>query len=88
MVEMGDVMGTFVGHDHGNDFWGTMHGIRLCYGRTTRNTYLNKPFLTGARVIKLRAGERSFDTWLHLEDGTVIREQPEHKPEGRILKPE
>ncbi|BBH18785.1 phosphohydrolase [Paenibacillus baekrokdamisoli] len=86
MVEMGDVMGTFVGHDHGNDFWGTMHGIRLCYGRTTRNAYLKQPFLTGARVIKLRAGERSFDTWLHLEDGTVIKEQPEHRPEGRIVK--
>ena len=22
MLEMGDIMGTFVGHDHGNDFWG------------------------------------------------------------------
>jgi hypothetical protein len=86
MVEMGDIMGTFVGHDHGNDFWGTLHGIRLCYGRTTRNAYLNQPFATGARVIQLTEGQRSFDTWLHLEDGTIIRDQPKHMPEGRALQ--
>ncbi len=33
LVESGDVMGTFVGHDHLNDFEGERHGIRLCYGR-------------------------------------------------------
>ncbi|GGI45081.1 metallophosphatase [Paenibacillus marchantiophytorum] len=86
MVEMGDVMGTFVGHDHGNDFWGTLHGIRLCYGRTTRNAYLNRPFLTGARVIELTEGVRDFQTWLHLEDGSIVNAQPEHLPEGRKLR--
>ena len=86
MVEMGDIMGTFVGHDHGNDFWGMQHGIRLCYGRTTRNAYLKHPFKTGARVIQLTEGKRSFDTWLHLEDGTTIHHQPEHLPEGRSLQ--
>ncbi len=35
MVEEGDVMGVFVGHDHTNDYWGSLHGIRLCYGRVT-----------------------------------------------------
>lgn len=86
MVEMGDILGTFVGHDHGNDFWGTLHGIRLCYERTTRNAYLDQPFLTGARVIELTEGQQSFDTWLHLEDGTLISDQPEHRPEGRPLQ--
>ncbi|OPH57710.1 metallophosphoesterase [Paenibacillus ferrarius] len=85
MVEMGDVMGTFVGHDHGNDFWGTLRGIRLCYGRTTRNAYLDRPFMTGARVIQLSEGVRAFDTWLHLADGSILREQPAHMPEGRKL---
>ncbi|OPA81046.1 metallophosphoesterase [Paenibacillus selenitireducens] len=83
MVEMGDVMGTFVGHDHGNDYFGTMHGIRLCYGRTTRNAYLKRPFMTGARVIQLKEGQREFDTWLHLEDGSIVKDQPAHQPEGR-----
>ncbi|NEW04759.1 metallophosphoesterase family protein [Paenibacillus sp. SYP-B3998] len=86
MVEMGDIMGTFVGHDHGNDFWGTLHGIRLCYGRTTRNAYLNRPFLTGARIIQLTEGQRDFDSWLHLEDGTLLKNQPAHLPEGRTPK--
>ncbi|MHA2857273.1 metallophosphoesterase family protein [Paenibacillus lautus] len=86
MLEMGDIMGTFVGHDHGNDFWGTLHGIRLCYGRTSRNAYLDRPFQPGARVIQLTEGQRSFETWLHLEDGTIVHDQPAHIPEGRALK--
>ncbi|MEC0173729.1 metallophosphoesterase family protein [Paenibacillus favisporus] len=86
MVEMGDILGTFVGHDHGNDFWGTLHGIRLCYGRTTRNAYLDQPFMPGARVIRLTQGERSFDTWLHLQDGSVLRDQPVHAPTGRPVQ--
>ncbi|MEI0737419.1 hypothetical protein VQ056_13325 [Paenibacillus sp. JTLBN-2024] len=47
---------------------------------------MNQPFLTGARVIELTEGQRSFDTWLHLEDGTLIADQPEHRPEGRPLQ--
>ncbi|MCQ6561332.1 metallophosphoesterase family protein [Paenibacillus mendelii] len=87
MLEMGDVMGTFVGHDHANDFHGTLHGIRLCYGRATKYvSYVdgvrNDYFPTGARVIKLQAGERKFDTWIRQNDGTVVKEQPEHQPEG------
>ncbi|MBP1966321.1 metallophosphoesterase family protein [Paenibacillus aceris] len=81
MVEMGDVMGTFCGHDHINDFWGELHGIRLCYGRATGyNTYGQEGFPRGARMIRLRQGERSFETWLRLADGTVVSEQPEHTP--------
>ncbi len=81
MHEAGDVMGTFVGHDHVNDFWGDLHGIRLCYGRATGyNTYGRDGFPRGARVIRLREGQRRFETWLHLEDGSVVREQPEHHP--------
>ncbi|MCY9663906.1 metallophosphoesterase family protein [Paenibacillus alginolyticus] len=88
MVEIGDVMGTFVGHDHGNDFWGTLHGIRLCYGRSTRYvSYVDGVrhdlVPTGARIIRLIEGERRFDTWIRQNDGTVVVEQPEHRPEGR-----
>ena len=74
MVEMGDVMGTFVGHDHVNDFEGEWHGIRLCYGRASGfNTYGLSWFPRGARVIQLTEGERSFDTWIRLEDGSLLR---------------
>lgn len=88
MVEMGDVMGTFVGHDHANDFCSTLHGIQLCYGRSTRyvsyvDDVRNDHFLTGARVIKLTEGKRSFETWIRQNDGTVVHNQREHQPEGR-----
>jgi hypothetical protein len=82
--ETGDVMGTFVGHDHVNDFEGTLHGIRLCYGRAGGyQTYGREGFPRGARVIELREGERGFATWMRLEDGSALRDPPEHAPEGR-----
>lgn len=72
MIDMGDVMGTFVGHDHDNDFVGLLNGIRLCCGRVTGyNTYGN--LQRGARVIQLQEGVRDFTTWLRLEDGKVIQ---------------
>lgn len=63
MVEQGDVVGTFVGHDHLNDYVATLHGIRLCYGRATGyHGYGRDGFLRGARVICIREGESTFDT--------------------------
>jgi hypothetical protein len=71
MVEAGDVMGTFVGHDHDNDYCAILHGIRLCYGRVTGyNTYGKLP--RGARVIRLFAEQHHFDTWLRLDNGEVL----------------
>ncbi len=84
--EAGDVIGTFVGHDHINDFWGDLHGIRLCYGRATGyNTYGKDGFPRGTRVIELREGTRQFETWLHLDDKTIVREQPKHTPPQRTF---
>lgn len=84
--EAGDVIGTFVGHDHINDFWGELSGIRLCYGRATGyNTYGKEGFPRGARVIELREGERLFETWLHLDDGIIVHEQAKHTPLQRTF---
>jgi len=86
MLEAGDVMATFAGHDHLNDFCGDLYGIRLCYGRATGyNTYGKDGFARGARIIRLWEGERRFDSWLRLDDGTVVTHQPEHLPAGRVL---
>ncbi|WP_340006815.1 metallophosphoesterase family protein [Paenibacillus sp. FSL K6-0276] len=82
LLEMGDVLGTFCGHDHINDFTGNLYGIRLCYGRATGyNTYGKEGFMRGARVIRLTQGTKDFTTWLRLEDGSVVLEQPIHQPE-------
>lgn len=83
MVEAGDVMGAFCGHDHVNDFEGDLHGIRLCYGRATGfGEYGGKGFPRGARVIRLREGQRGFETWLRLEGGVKRKAVPVHEPEA------
>jgi 3',5'-cyclic AMP phosphodiesterase CpdA len=79
--EVGEVIGTFVGHEHINDFWGNLYGIRLCYGRASGyGGYGKEGFLCGARIIEIQEGVRDFRTWLRLEDGTAIWHQPEHLP--------
>jgi len=71
MREMRDVMGTFVGHDHKNDYIVDYYGIALAYGRFSgwKTTYT--PEINGARVIVLKENERVFDTWIRLLDGRV-----------------
>ncbi|MFI5183685.1 MAG: metallophosphoesterase family protein [Vicinamibacteria bacterium] len=81
LLEAGDVMGAFCGHDHVNDFEGELHGIRLCYGRATGfSPYGREGFHRGARVVRLRQGERTFETWVRLEDGSALTNPPIHEP--------
>lgn len=73
MLECGDVMGTFVGHDHINDYIGVYYNIALAYGRVTK--IMRDPEedpLAGGRVIVLKEGQRQFDTWIRDMNG--IRE--------------
>ena len=76
MLEAGDVMATFVGHDHVNDYVVDWYGIMLGYGRYTggNTVYNDIPGGNGARVIELREGERGFRTWIRLKGGRVINE--------------
>jgi predicted phosphodiesterase len=72
MLESGDVMGTFVGHDHVNDYIFNCYGIALAYGRFSgSNTTYNNGTGNGVRVIELTEGERGFNTWIRLSDGKV-----------------
>ncbi|HNY77031.1 MAG: metallophosphoesterase family protein [Sedimentisphaerales bacterium] len=74
MLECGDVKGTFVGHDHVNDYEGTLHGIRLIYGRGSGfNAYGRDGFPRGGRVILVEAGKDTFTTWLRLENGQKVQ---------------
>jgi hypothetical protein len=36
-----------------------------------------------ASRIKLKASERGFESWLRLDDGSVVESQDEHAPEVR-----
>ena len=71
MIEAGDVMGVFVGHDHDNDYIVNAYGIALGYGRFTggKTTYTNME--NGARVIELTEGERMFRTYIRLRSGEI-----------------
>ncbi|MBF0649526.1 metallophosphoesterase family protein [Dysgonomonas sp. GY75] len=72
MVEGGDVMGTFTGHDHDNDYIGYLNGICLAYGRFSgsKTTYTSLGY--GARVIELTDNERVFNTWIHSSDNNIL----------------
>lgn len=74
MLEAGDIMGTFVGHDHVNDYVARWKGILLGYGRFTggKTVYHDIPGGNGARVFELTEGKRSFKSWIRLKDGQVI----------------
>ena len=75
MKEMGDVMATFVGHDHDNDYAVWRYGVMLAYGRFSGgNTVYNNLKPHGARVIELTEGDRSFRTWIRLRGGAVIHD--------------
>jgi 3',5'-cyclic AMP phosphodiesterase CpdA len=70
--EAGDVLGTFVGHDHVNDYLVNHHGIALAYGCWTgsENTYARSK--NGARIIELEEGKRRFTTYIRESDGTLL----------------
>lgn len=90
MLEDNGSRGVFVGHDHTNDFCGDLYGIRLCYGRGTgfgtnqRGAYGKDGFLHGVRMIRadmaIQPSRPEFSTYLYLEDGTIVTEQPIHEP--------
>ncbi|SHF84487.1 Calcineurin-like phosphoesterase [Mariniphaga anaerophila] len=74
MLLGGDVMGTFVGHDHVNDYLVNHYGIALTYGRWSggKTTYGNLQH--GSRIVVLEQGKKQFKTWMRLRDGQMIDE--------------
>ena len=72
MKEAGDVMGTFVGHDHDNDYSVMWKGVVLAYGRFTGGNTEYNHLSNGARVIVLKERERTFTSWIHLKGGEII----------------
>lgn len=62
LIEKGDVMATFCGHDHENDFIGMERGIALAYGRCSGYDAYGDA-VRGGRIIDLYEGKRKFDTW-------------------------
>lgn len=69
MMECGDVMGTFVGHDHDNDYAVMWHNILLAYGRYSGGNTVYNHLKPGARIIVLEEGKRRFSTYIREWDG-------------------
>ena len=72
MKEAGDVMGTFVGHDHDNDYSVMWHGILLAYGRFTGGNTEYNHLPNGARVILMKENARTFTTWIRIKGGEIV----------------
>lgn len=72
MLEAGDVMGTFVGHDHVNDYLVDYYGIGLAYGCFSGSSTTYQRTKNGARVITLIEGERKFETYIREFDGNIV----------------
>jgi hypothetical protein len=72
MVLQGNVLGSFVGHDHNSNYVAQLNKIALCYGYFSGgNSYGSLP-LNGARIILLEEGSPTFATWLRRRDGKVL----------------
>lgn len=65
MIECGDIVGVFVGHNHTNDYIALYKGIALAFGRMTHAGYSEY----GARVIELTEGKAGFDTHISTPRG-------------------
>jgi 3',5'-cyclic AMP phosphodiesterase CpdA len=75
LIECGDVMGVFCGHDHDSDYAVDYNGIMLAYGRFSGgNTEYNHLRGNGGRVIELTEGQRTIHTWIRLRHGAVQEE--------------
>lgn len=69
LVEMGDVKGVFVGHDHKNDYVGILNGINLGYGKCSGDGgYVDNSFKRGARIFLINESNlEKFKTYEKLE---------------------
>lgn len=83
MVETGSVMGTFVGHDHDNDYVVAQNGIALGYGRYSGDDSTYNNLRPGARLIVVEEGKQGFESWILEDDGRVV----DHMSfkEGRVI---
>jgi endonuclease/exonuclease/phosphatase family metal-dependent hydrolase len=80
-VDMQDVMGVFVGHDHDNDYIGMTFDITLAFGRVTGADAYGK-LERGARIIELYEDKPGiFTTWIRVPSGVEHKYyHPSSKP--------
>jgi len=72
MLETGNMMGVFCGHDHDSDYIISHFGIALVYGRYSGDDTVYNHLAHGTRVIVVKEGERAFRTWIHEDDERIL----------------
>lgn len=80
MLNQGDVMGCFVGHDHENDYMAFLNGISLAYGRKTSAGTSYGDLKCGSRIITLTEGSRSFSSYIYEQGGTIVQQMAFPRP--------
>lgn len=76
MLETGNMMGIFCGHDHDSDYIIPYYGIALVYGRYSGDDTVYNHLAHGSRIIsfdekELLKGHRAFRSWIHEDDGRI-----------------
>lgn len=66
LVEGGEMIGVFAGHDHSNNYIASKEGIALGYGQYSGGYAEYQELVSGARLIELKEARRGFDTWVRL----------------------
>ena len=84
MLEAGNIIGIFCGHDHDSDYIVPYYGIALAYGRYSGDGTVYNHLPHGARIISVKEGERAFTTWIR-EDGGRIQYKCLFK-DGKVTK--
>lgn len=72
MVESGNIMGVFVGHDHDIDYIVAQYGTALGYGRFSGDDTTYNNLRPGVRIIVVREGQRAFESWIVEDDGRIV----------------
>lgn len=82
MLQAGHSPSLFVGHDHVNDYYGTLYGVTLGYGRATGyGSYGAQDFARGGRVFVLnRDNVSSYQTYVSLEGDIVVDDPWRYEP--------
>ena len=82
MIDRNDILGTFVGHDHNNDFIGKYKDIALAYGRVSGADASGR-LERGGRIVVMYENQYKFDTWIRTRKG---KEFEYSFPNNKILE--
>ena len=75
LLEQKTVEWVSAGHDHNNDYYGSIQGINLAYGRKTGfGSYGPDKMPRGARVFEVTQHPYGIETWVREDGGNVHKE--------------